>query len=43
MEPLLEEVAFHGHHEVDLEQAHGHHGRGHGHLEQGAVALRPGA
>ena len=43
MEPLLEEVSLYGHHQVHLQQAHGHHGRAHGHLEQGVVALRPGA
>lgn len=43
VEPLLEEVALHRHHQVDLEQPHGHHSGRHGHLEQGAVTLRPGA
>lgn len=43
VEPLLEEVALHCDHQVNLQQAHGHHRWSHGHLEQGAVTLRPGA
>lgn len=43
VEPLLEEVALHRHHQVNLEQPHRHHRRGHGDLEQRAVALSPGA
>lgn len=43
MEPLLEKVALHCYHQVNLQQAHRHHGWSHGDLEQGAVALCPGA
>lgn len=43
VEPFLEEVALHCYHQVNLEQSHGHHSGSHGHLEQGAVTLCPGA
>lgn len=43
VEPLLEEVALHRDHQVNLQKAHGHHGWSHGDLEEGAITLGPGA
>ena len=43
LEGLLEEVALHSYHQVDLDEVQGHRGLGHSDLQQRLVARGPGA
>lgn len=43
LERLLEEVPFHGNHQVNPDEVQGHRGLGHGDLQQRLVPCRSGA